>query len=173
MGRDKATLRVGGELLWARQLRMLRELKPQIVWVSARSAPEWLPADVEVVLDTPPSRGPLSGIVATLARLQSSHLLALAIDLPSMNPDHLLRLLRLASPGCGVVPRTQEFLQPLSAIYPREAVSVAQAALASENCSLSSFVNELRKRGLVREYLLSPEEASLYHNVNTPEDLAG
>jgi len=52
-------LRWSGEKLWARQLRMLRELSPDAVWISARTKPAWCPPDVRVVLDKEPSRGPV------------------------------------------------------------------------------------------------------------------
>src|SRR5437867_2135004 len=82
MGADKAMLEIGGEPLWARQLRRLRELQPERILISARSKPAWCPAEIETVLDEPPSRGPLSGLAAALKIIQTTHLLALAIDLP-------------------------------------------------------------------------------------------
>src|SRR5579864_2470571 len=98
MGIDKATLEFAGEPLWARQLRQLRELKPDTLWISARSRPPWCPPEIEVILDDPPSRGPLSGLDAALRRLQTSHLLALAIDLPRINVELLRKLWCLAQP---------------------------------------------------------------------------
>ena len=40
IGRDKAMID-HGEALWQRQLRVLRELKPQEIFVSARTNPGW------------------------------------------------------------------------------------------------------------------------------------
>src|SRR5438552_6491344 len=84
MGVDKATLRIAGEFLWERQLKVLRELKADALWISARTKPAWCPKEIEVVLDDPPSRGPLSGLSAVLNKMQTTHALALAIDLPRM-----------------------------------------------------------------------------------------
>lgn len=84
MGRDKATLILDGEPLWSRQLRILRELQPEKMLISARARPAWCPPEIETVLDAPPSRGPLSGLAAALKRIETTHLLALAIDVPQM-----------------------------------------------------------------------------------------
>src|SRR5436190_20139911 len=84
MGADKALLGIDGAPLWAWQLQKLRSLSPKKILVSARTRPSWCPADIEVVLDRPPSCGPLSGLSAMLETVQTSHLLVLAIDLPQM-----------------------------------------------------------------------------------------
>jgi molybdopterin-guanine dinucleotide biosynthesis protein A len=171
MGRDKATLLLSGKPLWFRQLALLRELQSAAIWISARETPPWVPLDIEVVLDTTPSRGPLSGIVAALNRTQTSHLLVLAVDLPRMTSEHLLKLASVTTPGCGVVPSHEKHLEPLTAIYPKEAASLAQHALESPDVSMHSFARKLLEQRLLKEYPLAREEADLYLNVNTRRDL--
>jgi molybdopterin-guanine dinucleotide biosynthesis protein A len=151
MGRDKATLVFEGEPLWARQLSLLRELKPAALWVSARAAPPWLPSDAELISDSPPSRGPLSGIAAALDCMPSSHLLALAVDLPRMTVEHLRKIADMASLGCGVIPRNQEHLEPLAAIYPKQAVASARTAFTSQDASMRSLAGELLRHELLRD----------------------
>src|SRR5690349_1598792 len=84
MGKDKATILFRGKPLWQIQLELLRKLNPSKILVSARTDPSWRPGDVQFVADVPPSRGPLSGLAASLAGLRTTHLLALAIDMPFM-----------------------------------------------------------------------------------------
>ena len=81
MGQDKATVVFHGKPLWEIQLDLLRKLRPREIFLSARSEPVWRPADVHFVPDQTPSRGPLSGLAATLPRIRTDHLLALAIDM--------------------------------------------------------------------------------------------
>jgi molybdenum cofactor guanylyltransferase len=171
MGRDKANLVVNGEALWARQLRILRELTPQDILLSARSAPAWAPADVQQILDTPPSRGPLSGITVGLERMNTTHLLVLAVDLPNMTSAHLSILLSLSTPGHGIAPFQKGYFEPLAAVYPKEATSAARRALTANEFSMQSFIRSLVQTSLLKEYPLSEEEASLYWNLNTPVDL--
>ena len=171
MGADKATLLLDGEPLWARQLGILRELEPEALWLSARVSPAWRPEGVEFVPDAPPSRGPLSGIAAALQRLSTSHLLVLAIDLPRITPEHLRKLRALARPDCGVIPRRGDLFEPLCALYPAEAASVAQTALAGGDVSLQHFAKVLLGRNQLQIHPLSPAEEPLYRNANTPADL--
>jgi molybdopterin-guanine dinucleotide biosynthesis protein A len=103
--------------------------------------------------------------------MQTSHLLALAVDLPRMTSEHLRQLAGKAQPGCGVAPFNQDHLEPLAGIYPKEAAAMAQTALASQDTSMRSFARELLRRGLLREHALAPQEIPLYFNINTPGDL--
>src|SRR5947209_5356633 len=89
MGKDKATLLFRNKPLWQIQLDLLRKLQPAEIFLSARSDPAWRPNDLQFVADAPPSRGPLSGLTATLARTRTSHLLALAVDMPFMSEKYL------------------------------------------------------------------------------------
>ncbi len=172
MGADKATLSFSGEPLWARQLRLLRDLKPDALWVSARTRPTWCPPDIETIFDLPPSSGPLSGLAAALCQLQTSHLLALAIDLPQMNLNLLQQLCTLAQPGCGVVPLHNQHFEPLCAIYPREALEPAETAMAHGQFSLQHLCRDLLSKELVRSYPVPSAEAALFQNVNTPEEFS-
>src|SRR4051794_21524838 len=88
MGRDKATLPFFGRPLWQIQLETLRKLRPVEIFVSARIDPKWRPRDVQFIQDVPPSRGPLSGIAASLVKIRTRHLLALAIDMPFMTENY-------------------------------------------------------------------------------------
>jgi molybdopterin-guanine dinucleotide biosynthesis protein A len=171
MGVDKATVVISGEPFWKRQLRVLSDLQPGRVWISARTMPPWCPTEIEVVTDKPPSCGPVSGVVAGLRRLQSSHLLVLAIDLPLMTAEHLRKLWGLARPGIGVIPFHGDYFEPLCAIYPVEALATAETALSSGDGSLQHFARSLLWKSQAQVYELASEERPLYLNMNTPSDL--
>src|SRR6478736_448780 len=89
MGKDKATVLFRGKPLWEVQLGLLRKLNPSEILLSAKTDPSWRPGDVQFVADDLPSRGPLSGLAASLARIRTTHLLALAIDMPFMSENFL------------------------------------------------------------------------------------
>jgi molybdenum cofactor guanylyltransferase len=171
MGHDKAAVIFQNEPLWRRQLRVLRDLGPEKVFVSARTASTWLPDDTELLLDELPSRGPLSGLTKALAQMQTSHLLVLAVDMPFITREQLRLLCRLVSEGCGVVPLIGERVEPLAAIYPRESAPNFTAALAGRDLSLQPLVRKLAADGKVRMYAVRPEDEQLYRSINTPEDL--
>jgi molybdenum cofactor guanylyltransferase len=171
MRRDKATLPWRGRPLWEWQIEKLRALRPEKIVVSARSELPWCPADAELILDTPPSRGPLSGLSAALASIETDHLLALAVDIPFMTTEHLRHLCSLASMGMGVVPIIDGNAEPLAAIYPKESRAVLLEALQSKNFSLQPIVRKLIKLDLLKEMPIAGPEREFYKNINEPRDV--
>ena len=171
MGRDKAAVVFRAEPLWRRQLRVLRDLGPKKVFVSARTESTWLPDNTELLLDEPPSRGPLSGLTKALAQMQTSHLAVLAVDMPFVTREQLRFLCSLATEGCGVVPMIGERVEPLAAIYPREAAPDFIAALVGPDLSLQTLVRTLAAAAKVRMFPVPQENEQLYRSLNTPEDL--
>lgn len=171
MGTDKATLIYAGQPLWERQLRLLRNLTPHSLWVSARTRPAWCPPTVEVILDEPPSRGPLSAIAKALSQMTTSHLLALAVDMPRMSFEHLNKLKALVRRGSGVIPVNGDLFEPLCAIYSVEAAPVAMNALTQQDTSMQAFVRLLCSQQLLQKYRLPGGERPFYQNLNTPTDL--
>lgn len=170
MGRDKATIVCGGEPLWQRQIELLRGLQPEKIFVSARAEPSWLPLDTELLLDEPPSRGPLSGLTRALERMQTSHLVVLAVDMPFMSGEQLRALWSLAAIGRGVLPMIGKRAEPLAAIYPREARSDFSAALASDDFSLQRLARNLVTANLVQMFSVPEKDEHLYRSVNAPGD---
>jgi molybdenum cofactor guanylyltransferase len=171
MGRDKATILFRGKPLWQIQLDLLHKLQPAEIFVSVRTDPAWRPSDVTFVPDEPPSRGPLSGVTTTLARIRSSHLLVLAIDMPSMNEDHLQYLCDKIKPRRGVLPMIGDRAEPLAAIYPVEARVDFINALSGVDFSMQTLTNQLVKMSALRVIRVSEGEQRFYRNLNEPDDL--
>ena len=171
MSKDKATLLFRGKPLWQIQLDLLRKLEPVEIFVSARADPAWRPAGVGFVPDEPPSRGPLSGLTATLARIRSSHLLVLAIDMPFMSEDRLRYLCSAIERGSGVLPMIGTRAEPLTAIYPAEAYDMFTTALSGADFSMQTLTNQLVKMGRLRVVRVPKKEQRFYRNLNEPGDL--
>jgi molybdenum cofactor guanylyltransferase len=171
MGTDKATLLFCGKPLWQVQLETLRSLRPAEILVSARTDPLWRPAEVQFIADIPPSCGPLSGLAASLAKIRTAHLLALAIDMPFMTENYLRSICDAIEPGRGVVARIENRAEPLAAVYPREAKTDFRNALAGSDFSLQNVVRHLVTSGKLREISVTEQERRLFRNVNNPSDV--
>jgi molybdopterin-guanine dinucleotide biosynthesis protein A len=171
MGKDKATLLFRGRPLWQIQLELLRQLEPAEIFTSARSDPIWRPADVEFVADNLPSRGPLSGLAASLAQMRTKHLLALAIDMPFMTQEYLKFLCGQIEPGRGVLPKIDSRVEPLAAIYPCEVDIVLGSALSGVDFSLQTLTNRLVEAGKLLTVSVPDEARRLFLNLNDPADL--
>lgn len=157
--------------MWQRQVALLRDLQPEKFFVSGRQKPSWLPLDTELLLDGPPSRGPLGGLTRALERMQTSHLVVLAVDMPFMTGNQMQALWSLSAIGHGVLPMIGKRAEPLAAIYPLEACSDFQRALAGDDFSLQRLSGKLVKAGKLRVLRVSPPDDALYRSVNEPEDL--
>jgi molybdenum cofactor guanylyltransferase len=171
MGRDKATMPWLGRPLWEQQLGKLRALRPDKIFLSARTDVSWRPVDVELIVDLAPSRGPLSGLAAVLDHMETNYLLTLAIDMPLMTTGHLRHLCDLAVNETGVVPIIDGKAEPLCAIYPKEARSVFLEALPGKDFSLQPIVRKLIGLNLLRKMPISGAEQKFYQNINQPRDL--
>lgn len=170
MGEDKATLQFRGHSLWQIQIDLLRGLRPAEIVISAKTDPPWRPRDARFVPDDPPSRGPLSGLAAALRQIRSSHLLALAIDMPFMSESHLRFLCEQIESGRGILPMIRDRAEPLAAIYPAEADVDVVAALSGTDFSLQSLTRhlvEIDKLGVIQ---MAGEMEFLYRNLNEVED---
>jgi molybdenum cofactor guanylyltransferase len=129
MGRDKATLTVGGAELASVALAAATRVASPVVLV----APEGHPARrlaARVVAD--PGQGPLAALAAALAALEAGHVLVLAGDHPGLQVELLAHLVGLAPRGEAVACRRGPRLEPLVAVYQRApALAVAEARLAT------------------------------------------
>jgi molybdopterin-guanine dinucleotide biosynthesis protein A len=170
MGKDKATIFFRGRPLWQKQIDLLRVLPTEEIFVSARTDPTWRPSGVQFVSDEPPSRGPLSGLSATLARISTDHLLALAIDMPLMTENYLRVICNLIEPGRGVLPMMGNRAEPLVAIYPKSTAADFVTALSGSDFSLQSLTKRLVQAGKLSLVKVLEEEARIFRNLNSFTD---
>ena len=170
MGQDKATLVFRGRPLWQTQVDLLRKLNPHEIFISARTDPPWLPADVSFVADAKSSGGPLSGITSALMRISTKYLLALAVDMPLMTENYLCSLCQLIEPDRGVVPTIGDRAEPLAAIYPKCAESDFITALSSADVSLQSLTKKLVALNKLSLFGVSKADEKLFRNLNEPGD---
>ncbi len=173
MGREKAIVEWRGRPLWKWQIEKLRALRPDRIFLSARSDPSWRPTDVHLVQDASPSRGPLSGLAAALARIETEHALVLAIDMPFMTVRHLEYLGSFATEGVGVLPMINDRAEPLAALYPRKLEAEFAQALRGATYALQPLVCNLAASGKLQIVPISGEDRTFYKSMNEPADLEG
>ena len=144
MGRDKATMTVGGVELATLALAAAAEVADPVVLV----APEGHPARrLARRLVTDPGRGPLAAVAAALAALDATHVLVLAGDHPGLRVELLAHLAGLAAGAEAVACRRGPRLEPLVAVYERRpALALARARLTEEagDHSLAGLLAGLR-----------------------------
>ena len=114
--------------------------------------------------------GLYSGLLAADNELN----LLLACDMPFASTTSLNHLLILSDGSDVVIPRTENGLHPLYAVYRRSTCLPAiRAALGARSRRVISFFDQVRVREVGPDELrmFDPDGVSLM-NVNTPEELA-
>jgi molybdopterin-guanine dinucleotide biosynthesis protein A len=171
MGRDKALIEVDGRALWCRQYELLAAANCSQRLISARADQEWVPASGLRIEDARPDCGPLGGLVAALRVCTGSHLVTLAVDLPRLPLEWILRLRALCAPGLGAVGRRAGRFEPLAAIYPREILTEAEDALKRGKYSLQALLELGVAQKRFCEVTITDEERAWFENWNEPSDL--
>lgn len=170
LGRDKALLEIGGETLLARTVRVLSSVCDEVIVLGPAEREVAVPG-VRVVPDERPGVGPLGGIATALRAIAGDRLVAVATDMPWLNPD-LLRYLIALSPGFDVViPRAHGRTQQLHAVYARACLPVIDEQLARDDFKIDRFFARVRVRQVGEDELrrFDPELES-FVNVNTEDD---
>ncbi len=171
MGRDKAGLIIDGQPLWQRQLATLGATDPAELFISGKPGGPYAEAGVPIVIDAQPGLGPLAGLAAALHHARHESLVVLAIDLPAMTAVFLSALQRIATAaGRGVVPKSEEWFEPLAAIYPRRCLPLVEECLRGEDHSLQHFVRLAVQEGHLAVFQITQENGSLFQNLNQPSD---
>ena len=128
---------------------------------------------VPVFQDDEPGRGPLSGIVTAMHRLDRPRLLVLACDMPCLSLSLLRWMIELSLDGDVVIPRTDDDRwHPLHALYRRSALPQIEQSLRSGNGAVRSILPFLRVDAIGQTEIrgIDPDLSSLF-SLNRPEDL--
>jgi molybdopterin-guanine dinucleotide biosynthesis protein A len=174
MGRPKAWLPFGDELMLPRVVRLLGEVVAPIVVVAApgQDVPS-LPSPVEIVRDPERGRGPLQGLSAGLLALRGRVGAAYlsSCDVPFLQPAFVRRLLDLLGEHTICVPEVAGYRHPLAAVYRLEVAAVAERLLNEDRLRPAFLFEEVPTR-IVRPEELADADPTFQtlRNLNTPAD---
>lgn len=174
MGRPKAWLPFGDELMLPRVVRLVAEAVDPVVVVAApdQDVPP-LPSHIIVVRDERPGRGPLQGLAAGLAALEGQvHAGFLSsCDAPFVDQKFVLRLVELLGDNDICVPKVGAYHHPLAAVYRTSVGSNVNRLLAEDRLRPFFLLQEVPTRVVEAEELvdIDPNLDSL-RNLNTPEE---
>ena len=176
MGRDKATLPFGPELMLQRVVRLVSEVvEPgNVVVVAAleQSLPP-LPAAVAVARDLHKERGPLEGLAAGLRHLagRAEVAYATACDVPLLSPAFVGRMFELLGDHDIAVPRDGMHHHPLAAVYRTTVLPHVERLLSADRLRPRFLFDEVNTREVPVEDLrcVDPKLATL-ENLNHEAD---
>ena len=149
MGRPKAWLPFGDELMLPRGVRLLAEVvKPIVVVASPDQNLPFLPPEIEIVHDAQRGRGPLQGLVSGLEALRGRADAAYvsSCDVPFLQAAFVRRSIELLGDFVICVPEVGGYRHPLAAVYRIEVADVAARLLASDRLRSSLLFEEAATR---------------------------
>jgi molybdopterin-guanine dinucleotide biosynthesis protein A len=159
MGRDKATLELGGVSLAVRAANVLRDVAYPVRVVGPEAGSGLEPVD-------DPSEGPLVAFVHGARALPADRpILLLACDMPLVEPDLLRGLVDALGDADAAVPVADDRDQPLCACYAQRAAMVATSLVARGERSMRALLETLDV------HRVHDAERALI-DIDTPADLA-
>lgn len=125
-----------------------------------------LPVYCDIILN----RGPLAGIHSGLKHIATTGAFFVACDMPFIDTNLAIELTNNLNDYQAVVPKQDNYLQPLHAAYRKDCLSEIEIALCSEQPKVKSFYNNVKLKYF--DFKEHPEYNwdRIFFNVNTPED---
>lgn len=178
-GATKPLLVVDGATILARQRAVLAPRTHELLLALAPSSaePALAAAGLRIVRDRLADAGPLAGITAALAAIDTPWLLAVAGDMPALSAA-VIDLLRAradqpdATQLDAIVPRLGHLPEPLCALWHRRAWPILDARLARGAYKVAAVFAELRVAWIDEPALRAADPAlASFRNVNRPDEL--
>ena len=175
MGRDKATLPFGPELMLQRVVRLIGdsvEHQDMVVVAAPNQLLPELPANVSIAYDARENLGPLQGLATGLRALadRADAVYATACDVPLLLPAFVDRMFDLLADFDIAVPFDGVHHHPLAAVYRPAVLSQIQKLLDADRLRPRFLFDEARTREIAVDDLraVDPQLASL-ENLNHPQ----
>ncbi len=176
MGRPKAWLPFGSEVMLQRMVRILSGVVSPIVVVAARGQdlPE-LPAGVEIARDEDESLGPRAGVGVGLTALsdRADAAYVSSCDAPLLSAAFVARVVAALEDHDLAIPRDGQFYHPLAAVYRTRLLPAIRELVAAGRLRPVFLSERARAREItVAELRVADPELRSLRNVNTPEEYA-
>jgi molybdopterin-guanine dinucleotide biosynthesis protein A len=174
MGRPKAWLPFGAEVMLQRVVRILCGVVDPVVVVAApgQDVPD-LPRQVDVVRDEVEGKGPLGGLAAALSALEGKVDAAYlsSCDVPFLKPEFVRAVIALLGDAAISVPHVGGYNHPLAAAYRVGVLPHVRELLAANRLRPVFLFDAVPTRVIDPAELadIDPDLSSL-RNVNTPEE---
>lgn len=180
MGRPKAWLPFGDELMLQRIVRIVCDVVDPVVVVAApgQDVPS-LPPDVRIVRDEIEGRGPLGGLAAGLSALEGrvDSVYLSSCDVPFLRPEFIERVLSFLSPVSSLqppevaVPRINDYFHPLAAAYRVSVLPRVRELLAADRLRPVFLFDAVPTR-VIEPHELADVDPGFHslQNLNTPEE---
>ncbi len=165
MGEDKGLMVYNGKPMIQHVIDAVLPLTNRIL-ISANSG-VYKQFNYSIFSDQALDKGPLGGIVTTLAQSQSEINWVLSCDAPLISTEMLLKLVNQLGDYDAVVPQIGEKIHPLIAVYRTSILNRFKENLAWNQLKMTAVLNEMH----VNYYKVDESEQFNFKNLNSKADL--
>jgi molybdopterin-guanine dinucleotide biosynthesis protein A len=166
MGRDKATLPIGGRVLLELVADRLRPLTDDLVVVSKRDLE--VPG-VRVAIDELEMQTPLAGVLTALHTARHRLVFVCACDMPWISPAVVRLLCERIGAADAAVPIRSGYLQSLHALWNTRTAEAVSAALEAGERSVRGVLEALDVRRVLDWHLV--DTGQTFTDLDRPSDL--
>ena len=171
MGENKAFIEIEGVPIVSRIYTLFKELFQEVIIVT--NQPELFKNfDSKISSDLIPNQGALGGLYTGLYFSNFQYSFCVACDMPFIKKALVQYIINHIEGEDVIVPRTEDGLQPLHAIYSKNCLDPIKNIMEQGKYKIIDFYNRVNVK-IVEEKdftLLDPLRES-FINVNTPEEL--
>ncbi len=175
LGRAKALERINKQSLIERTIDCLSIVSQALIVVTSQEQFRLVAAarlKGKVIVDIYPGKGALGGIYTGLASADSFYSLVVGCDMPFLNRDLLCYLIDLAPNFDVVVPRIDDMLEPLHAVYSRDCLAPIKELIDKDRLGVSQLFNLVKTRYVGKDEIAKFDPRCLsFFNINTLDDL--
>ena len=174
LGRNKALQVIEGKSLIQRVIDRLAMLSTEIIIVTAhgKEIPCYSTVEIKTVADIYPEKGPLVGIYSGLVSSSGSRAIAVGCDTPFLNVNLLEYMTQIRSMYDVVVPRIEDKLEPLCAVYSKKCSNPIQRLLEQDELRIDRLFGMVEVKYVEEDEVnrFDPEHLSFF-NINNQADL--
>jgi molybdenum cofactor guanylyltransferase len=167
---EKSLLNIRGTYLIDRQVELLSTIFEQIIIVTAKDIIKNRFPAIRTIEDEFFDCGPLGGIHAAIKNSRSEAVFVFACDMPNLSREIINKQIETYhnTPEDVLVPRHEEGIEPLHAIYSSSNLPFLEKCLNNRSYSVRSFYQKSNTRYLD----FDKKEIPYFFNINTHSDLS-
>jgi molybdopterin-guanine dinucleotide biosynthesis protein A len=170
-GSNKAMVEVDGVRLIDRAVRVMQTLFQEVILLT-NTPHEYAYLGLPMVEDLVKGLGPLGGVYTGLVTIPCDAGFFVACDMPFLNRDLIVHLVRSREGVDAVVPRVGWMIEPLHAVYTKKCVPGIRHLIDSRKYQIVNLFPSIRVRYVDEEEIRAydPKLRSFF-NINKPQDL--
>ncbi len=175
MGTDKSFVSIGGKPIIQHLLDRVRDIGQSHTLLITNRPDDYAQLGLPMYSDVIADKGALGGIHAAVSHSPTEYVLAVACDMPFVEPallKHMATQIDTQPPPDVIVPRVDGYPQGLHAVYSKACLPAIKSRLHADRLKVIGFYPDVRVRYIDEaEYEPLTERRLAFFNVNTPQQL--